>query len=67
MPEPTCGVCGQPGLSRVCATDGVDLVCHSSDCDTAVCARCQVRADAAAATQSEEKPQSRDLVEPCPL
>ncbi len=62
----TCEVCGEPGMARVCACDGADLVCHTLSC-AAVCAKCTMRAQAKAATDAKDKPQARDAVEPCIL
>jgi hypothetical protein len=64
--QETCEVCGEPGLARVCGCDGVDLICHLGACH-ALCAKCTMRAQAKAATDAADKPEPRDVVEPCIL
>lgn len=64
--EPTCEVCGSPGMARVCAYDGVDLVCHGATCDE-VCVKCRTRAASRELAEAEGRPPRRDAVEPCIL
>jgi hypothetical protein len=61
-----CEVCGKPGRARVCGCDGADRICHLADCET-VCTKCAIRAKAADAAASPDKPESREVKEPCIL
>ena len=63
---PACEVCGKPGTARVCGCDGADLICHLADCE-AVCVKCAIRARSAQAAASADKPDSREVVQPCIL